>query len=319
MFDDLLSALEPGEENLFAADTDGDSIADTFIVEHNIDTNGDGMADIVVTETFVDLDHDSQPGYYSITEETDTDGDGLLDHTVFLEDTDGDSFFDMIAEWDVGEYDMSDMESLEQLEASDAEAYSEFGHFAPTDVDMDGIIGTPFESLDSWQVQSDNTCAVVSQEFVLENLLDREFDEGELRAIAEEHGWYDNGTSMEDVGKLLEYYGVDVEQSTENTLDDLRSSLLENNQIIVCLDADEIWSGQNEEMFGPGMDANHTVQVIGMDESNPDDVKIIINDSGVTNGQGVMVPADLFVDAWEDSGCFMLEASCATILEAQQG
>ncbi len=114
---------------------------------------------------------------------------------------------------------------------------------------------------------------------------------------------------MENVGRLLEYYGIDVEQSIGNTLDDLRNSLAESNQIIVGVDADEIWSGQNGEIFGPGMDANHAIQVIGMDESDPDDIKIIINDSGVANGQGVMVPADLFMDAWEDSGCFMVEAS----------
>ena len=313
MFDDFFNALQPGEENLITADTNDDGIVDTFIVEHGFDTNGDGMTDTVFTETFMDLNHDSQPDYYSITEETDTNGDGLIDHTVFLEDTNSDSVFNTVAAWNTVEDGMLDIES------TNAEAYSEFGHFDPTDMDMDGIIGNPTESLDSWHVQSENTCAVVSQLFILENLLDREFDEGELREIAEEHGWYDNGTRMEDVGKLLEYYGVDVEQSTGNTLDDLRSSLQENNQIIVGLDADEIWSGQNEEMFGPGMDANHAVQVIGIDESNPDDVKVIINDSGVTNGQGVMVPADLFMDAWEDSGCFMVEASCGTILGAHQG
>lgn len=311
MLDDILNALQQNEENLHAMDMDGDGTADTYILEHSIDTDGDGLVDTVLTETFTDFDHDSQLDYYSITAETDTDGDGVVDHTVFLEDSDGDSFFDSIAEWDAGEDGIPDMET------SDAEVYNEFGHFNP--LDMDGIIGNPSEALDSWHMQADNTCAIVSQEFILENLLDREFDEGELRAIAEEHGWYDNGTSMEDVGRLLEYYGIDVEQSTGNTLDDLRNSLLEEKQIIVGLDADEIWSGQNEEMFGPGMDANHAVQVIGIDESNPDDIRIILNDSGVSNGQGVMVPADLFMDAWEDSGCFMVEASCDAALRVYQG
>lgn len=309
-FLDLLGAASEG--NLYSADTDGDGIDDTFIMEHCLDTDEDGLADTVITETFVDLDHDSQPDYYSLTEESDTDGDGLIDHTVFLEDSDGDSVFDTMAEWDGGMDDIWDAGESEIMEVADADAYNEYAHFDDPS-DMDGIIGNPGESLDSWHVQTDNTCAVVSQEFVLENLLDREFDEGELREIAEENGWYDNGTSMEDVGKLLEYYGLDVEQSMGNTLNDLRDSLAEGNQIIVGVDADEIWSGQNEEMFGPGMDANHAIQVIGIDESNPDDIKVIINDSGVANGQGVMVPADSFIDAWEDSGCFMVEASSSML------
>lgn len=318
MRDDLLNTLQPDEENLYAVDKDGDGIADTYILEHSIDMDGDGLTDTVITETFVDSDHDSQLDYDFLTVGIDTDDDGVVDHTVLLEDSDGDSFFDMIAEWDAGEDDMPDMEALELME-TDAESYSEFDHFDSSDMDMDGIIGNPSEALDSWHMQSDNTCAVVSQEFVLENLLDREFDEEELRVIAEEHGWYDNGTSMDDMGRLLEYYGIDVEQSTGNTLDDLRNSLLEGNQIIVGLDADEIWSGRNEEMFGPGMDANHAVQIIGMDESDPDDIKVILNDSGVSNGQGVMVPADLFRDAWEDSGCFMIEASCDAVSGVCQG
>lgn len=312
------STLTPNESPLYAIDTDGDGIPDTFIAEHSLDTNEDGLTDTIITETFTDLNQDSQPDYYSITIESDTDGDGFMDHTLLLEDSDGDSAFDIITEWDAGEDGMWDIGTLEMTESTDAGAYNEYDHFSPFDADRYGIIGNPSESLDSWHVQSDNTCAVVSQEFVLENLLDREFNEKELTEIAEAHGWYDNGTSMNDVGKLLEYYGIDVEQSMGNTLYDLRNSLQEGKQIIVGVDADEMWSGQNEEMFGPGMDANHAIQVIGIDESNPHDVKVIINDSGVTNGQGVMVPADSFIDAWEDSGCFMVEASCPMTLGAHQ-
>ena len=164
------------------------------------------------------------------------------------------------------------------------------------------------DAMESWHVQSGNTCAVVSQEFALESIFDREFDEDELRELAEDNGWYNNGTSMEDVGKIMEYYGANVEQSIGNSLDDLKESLAQGNQVIVGVDADELWSGQNEEMFGPGMDADHAIQVIGFDESDMANPMVIINDSGVANGQGVMVPAEEFLDAWEDSGCFMVEA-----------
>lgn len=56
------------------------------------------------------------------------------------------------------------------------------------------------------------------------------------------------------------------------------------------------------------MDADHAVQVTGIDMSNPDQPMVILNDPGAANGGGAMVPVDAFVDAWEDSGCFMVEA-----------
>lgn len=73
------------------------------------------------------------------------------------------------------------------------------------DTDGDGIIGNPGSAMESWHPQTGNTCAAVSQEFAIEGILGQEFVEGDLREIAEDNGWYDNGTSMEDVGKILEY------------------------------------------------------------------------------------------------------------------
>lgn len=310
-FVDISGVEEDGHAELdvetYAEDTDGDGMEDTFSAQHYVDTDGDGIADTVITETLVDSDNDSHPDYYSVTEETDLDGDGVADVITFSEDTNGDLIFDSVTQWENQGGSWEQVYS-EVMEPTGAEAYEAYGHFGPEGSDGDGIIGDPGSAMESWHPQSGNTCAVVSQEFALEGIFGQEFDEDDLREIAEDNGWYDNGTSMEDVGKILEYYGANVAQSTGNSLDDLKDSLADGNQIIVGVDADELWSGQNEEMFGPGMDANHAIQVIGFDESDPANPMVIINDSGVANGQGVMVPAEEFMDAWEDSGCFMVEA-----------
>ncbi len=313
-----------GVFDIMAADADGDGIFDNFedisggfedsMVEMDAeiyaeDTNGDDIADTVNTETTIDSDNDFRPDYYSVTEEVDVNGNGVADFIIFSEDINGDPVFDAVTQWDDpdGEENWEEVCS-DGMELADAEAYNVYDHFEPENSDGNGIIGDPGDAMESWHVQSGNTCAVVSQEFALESIFDREFDEDELRELAEDNGWYNNGTSMEDVGKIMEYYGVNVEQSIGNSLDDLKESLAEGNQVIVGVDADELWSGQNEEMFGPGMDADHAIQVIGFDESDMANPMVIINDSGVANGQGVMVPAEEFLDAWEDSGCFMVEA-----------
>ena len=56
----------------------------------------------------------------------------------------------------------------------------------------------------------------------------------------------------------------------------------------------------------PEQGANHAVQVIGIDNSDPDNPVVILNDPGHPNGQGVRVAADDFMDAWEDSDNFMV-------------
>lgn len=290
-------------------DTDGDGQIDTFFAQHQMDTDGNGVPDTIVTEVLSDSDMDGHPDGYLQIEEVDTNGDKIIDHIVISEDVNGDLEFDAVTEmedWN-GNGTWDRMEAI-SFEPAASEAYSEYGHFGLADADKYNIVGSPEDALDSWHTQFGNTCAVVSQEGILESILGQEFDEDELRELAEDNGWYDNGTNAEDVGRLLEYYGIHTEHSFGNTIDDLRNSLRDGNQIIAFVDADELWSGENNELFGPGMDMNHAVRVIGIDESDPENLRVILNDSGVANGQGVMVPLDNFMDSWEDSGCGMVEA-----------
>lgn len=183
---------------------------------------------------------------------------------------------------------------------------------------FDNIIGDPSSDLEHWHQQSyDDTCAVVSQEFILDELTGQDFSEDELRQEAIENGWYTpgGGTAMGDVGELLEAHGIDVERGNGFTVDDLRKQLEQGNKIIVGVDADEIWSSTpenewlNDYACMPGQDANHAVQVIGIDYSNPDDPMVILNDPGHEYGQGMMIPLAQFEDAWADSGNFMVHTT----------
>lgn len=271
-----------------AIDTDGDGVADSLF----IDFDGDGVGDAWLADSDFDGVFDSIIG--------DFDSDGIMD--VFEFDTDEIGGFEQ--EYDFG-VNFSDMDE-NNPDAISVDIYEEFGYIDSDDDDR--IIGDVTDAMDSWHSQTGNTCAVCSQEFILEDLLDREFTEGELTEVAEANGWFNDGTPVEDVGNLLEYYGIRTERSEGNTLNDLRDSLADGNKVIVGVDSDELWSGQDNDLFGPGMDADHAIQVVGIDERVPDDIRVIINDSGVANGRCVSIPADVFVDAWEDGNCFMVEA-----------
>ena len=290
-------------------DVDGDGIPDILVTEQRVDTDGDGLFDTIRTDVDLDVDHDGFADVHSVVIGRDTDGDGVVDWMQTAEAFNNDGIFESVRE-------QSGLEGLNLWEDGGGDGFMDgcapaYETFDPASADMDHVIGDPEEAMDSWHWQERNdSCAVASQEFVLEQLTGREFDESDLRDLAEEQGWYTpgGGTPMDDVGNLLEHMGLNVERSHGNSIQDLEQCLKNGGEAIVCVDSGEIWMGQDDDFFGPGMDADHAVQVIGLDYSDPDSPMVILNDSGAANGGGAMIPLDIFMGAWEDSGCFMVEA-----------
>lgn len=285
----------------YVADMDDDGIPETQVMEIGTDTTGDGIIDTVSVEAFSDTDGDDVADMYTQTVYVDTDGDGVYDTQFVVQDINNDGLIDAEEDFIV--------DSQGALFPEDAvEGYEDY------DVsfdDNDDIVGNPASAVESWHVQDgQNSCAVVCQEFVLEQLTGEEFNEDDLCDLAEENGWFtpEGGTSMDDVGNILEHMGMDVEKSYGNTIDDLEECLENGGQVIVAVDSSEIWTGHNDDFFGPGMDPDHAVQVIGVDYSDPENPMVILNDSGTADGAGCAVSMDVFMASWEDSGCFMVEA-----------
>jgi len=152
---------------------------------------------------------------------------------------------------------------------------------------------------------------------MLESLTGQDFDEEELRQEAIDNGWYTPGagTPLGQMGAILEAHGIPVEREYGGTVDSIESTLEHGGKVMVAIDADETWNAgkddANDDLLGdvggiPGQDANHAVEVIGVDRSDPDHPMVILNDPGHPDGRGMMVPLDEFQDAWEDSGNYMV-------------
>jgi hypothetical protein len=180
-----------------------------------------------------------------------------------------------------------------------------------------GVVGDPIADMEHWHQQAtDFTCAVVSQEFILDAVTGQDFTEEQLMHEAAANGWLSpDGTAPADVGKLLELHGIPVERQYDATVDDLLHKLQEGEKVIVAVDAYEIWNPTNqwdlndtlEDFTGiPGQDADHAVQVTGIDNTDPANPMVVLNDPGSPSGQGTLVPLDQFVGAWEDGGCYMV-------------
>jgi len=239
---------------------------------------------------------------------------GLEDSVDIFQEDDPTQIPDSIANF-------ADFNADEQVGTLDGIPLSQdiYDHFNPAATDSDDVIGDPGTGMTHWHEQTRvDTCGVVSQEFILDDVFDRDFTEPELREIATSEGWYTpgGGTPLPEMGRLLEYFNLEVDYQEGCTLEDLSQKLDEGQKVIVALDSDEVWNpgaADDDLLYSrwglPGQDANHAVQVIGIDNSDPEHPSIILNDPGMAEGQGLMVPADTFMDAWEDSNHYTVSTT----------
>jgi len=165
------------------------------------------------------------------------------------------------------------------------------------------------EAVEEWHVQEgDYSCAVCAQQFIINEFTDLDVTEEQLCTIAEANNWFDPecGTAPQDVGNLLEVFGIDTHTNYEGTIADIKQTLDQDGRVIAAVDSMVLAI----DGYGnyPVSGADHVVEVIGIDDSDPGDVRVIINDSGMEGGGGRSVPYHEFMEAWMPSGGFMVSA-----------
>lgn len=158
-------------------------------------------------------------------------------------------------------------------------------------------------SEDVLQIYPD-TCAIKSQQLILEDF-GIHFTEEQLRNEAMMYGWYNGGTSPEDVGKLLELHGIHVSQYENANIFNLVNELAQGHKVIVGVDSGELWGDNIFDKIFEDNAADHALIVSGVDTSDPNNVKVIVTDPG-TGNLLKEYSMEEFVDAWEDSNCFMM-------------
>jgi len=289
-------------------DLDGDGNYEEVIKGH--DSNGDGIIDDITT--YHDYNHDGNEDSAIREQFFDRDGDGKIDTYILNSDVDGNHSFEATEIYNIDAE--TGVIELPQFSTSligniSGVCIDELKNFDPTKADMNAISGDPAKSMQEWEFQGNSgRCALYSQKFVIDELTHRDVDIEELADFAEKNGWFneDSGTPLLNMDKVLNHYGVHSEMSFHNEFSDLQRDLEAGKKVIVAIDADEIWYGENDDLFTPGDGPNHAVEVIGVDHSDPNNPMVILNDSGNPNGCGEMVPMDAFLDAWEDGNCQMI-------------
>ena len=173
------------------------------------------------------------------------------------------------------------------------------------------LYGEPAKNIVSNYVhqQYSDTCAIKSQQLVLEKY-GIYVSEDQLRAEAYSHGWYSpgGGTSMNDVGKLLELHGIGVNQYVNGNIFNVINELAQGHDVIMGVDSGELWHYGLYEKFEDrtlGPRADHALIVSGINTEEPQDIKVIITDPG-TGDLCKEYTLSQFVDAANDSDFFMV-------------
>ena len=157
--------------------------------------------------------------------------------------------------------------------------------------------------------EGESSCAVKSQQLILEKF-GIEIPESELATEAEAHGWFDpvEGTSPQDVGKLLESHGIEVNRFTDANVFTLQNELCQGHQVIVSVDSNELWYGLDVQDA-----ADHALIVSNIDTTDVVNPKVVLTDPGT--GYVQSYSWHHFADAWEDGSCFMVSTKNAPPVE----
>lgn len=173
------------------------------------------------------------------------------------------------------------------------------------------------EATEAWHRQEEShSCAVACQEFILDDITGVDHPEGALSEIAAANGWYTPGygTPPEHIGLVLEEAGIPTEQVDDASLGDLATALQNGEHVIVGVHAQSMIEPVDPSMSlddYPGMpdqQANHAIQVIGIDNSDPDNPTVVVNDPDHPDGRGMEVPLETFDEAWKG---FLMTAKAA--------
>lgn len=196
--------------------------------------------------------------------------------------------------------------------------------FQLPDIDMsmcteDNIVNTDknlsFGKLTSEDIQQKypDTCAIKAQQIILESH-DVNISEDELIMESINKGLYvpgQGGTSMMDVGILLEDHGMKVNRFINASFDDIAFELAQGHHVIVGVDSGELWESgrwENFEDFMNSSGADHALIVSGI-QINPltAEREIVLTDPG-TGEIAQTYTVEQFMDAWDDSANFMVIA-----------
>lgn len=179
---------------------------------------------------------------------------------------------------------------------------------------FDNSFETTADSVSQWSNRwhpqaAVDSCAVCCQEYIIEAATGRDISESQMLDVATDLGVYQSGfgTLPQDMGAVLDHFGIDNSVQSGVAFEDLISLVNSGHGVSIAVDGNEImgkedWLENWSDIWGvPSGSANHAIQVTGFESTNSGDF-VIVNDPGHQNGCANRVPVNQFLHAWSDSG-----------------
>jgi hypothetical protein len=159
-----------------------------------------------------------------------------------------------------------------------------------------------------------NLCVIYAEQYILQ-LHGYSFEADELKEIAIRNKWLKKkGVKFKNIGKLLEEYHIEVERKSKCTLTDIQKALDKGYSVMVGVDKGELFASnlfrkakeKVEDWIEQRPDHALIVkEIIPIDGSESKIVLLNFENNGL---QIYDFPASRFVEAWEDSGFYMVIA-----------
>ena len=165
-----------------------------------------------------------------------------------------------------------------------------------------GAFGNPAKDTMAWSHGSSALSdSVMCEKYAAETLVGETGSEEEILSGLEKQGAFDRdfGCTLRDVGTYSEQLGLHVSRESGLSVKDLCESLDNNEKIICAVSSISLTFPELSET--PGLSADSYVEVIGLEETAPGQMDVILNDPNASSG-GSIFGLDVFMDAWDKSG-----------------
>ena len=311
---------EVGSERVLSAISSDNSLSqlieDNDMIDENIDDNESPMCSNEIDDDFISIPDIPNMQYNGINECLNFDDADFLDDDV-IENSHQSHLYEKGLSIENNNENKPSLNTIDMGNSNNTANEDQYG--AKVAQTLFGEQGNGSQvQLDPMIFQgNEGICAIRSQQIILRDYgIDVSIDE--LKQFATQNGWYDpkGGTPMGYIGNILESCNVHCRQDAGCTVYDLVNELSQGHRVIVAVDANELWADrendtikQTKEWFNDvfkGNTPNHALVVAGVEVNpqDPDDVKVVLTDPG-TGDLRIEYDLDDFMDAWEDSDCFM--------------
>ena len=145
-------------------------------------------------------------------------------------------------------------------------------------------------------LSGENICAVLCELFILQRH-HIPYNEENLVNTAKQEGWLKpEGTPLYCIGNLLELSGLEVKRQYDSTINDLKQTLEDDDDVVVGVDREKLYADEND----PEDLTNHAIVVTAIDDNY-----ITIFDP-YKKPEIISIPLPEFMDAWKESRFYMV-------------